>query len=120
MKPLGITGTYREPISKMGVCRIICEDCGLSKKVPAQDAEDFELWYATNFRGNRIWAVNRKHLSLLIAFFSGKIRKADFRTAGFGDYHFGTRVMVESFPKWMVLAKNRAGILKCLTKMSET
>jgi hypothetical protein len=25
---------------------------------------------------------------------------------------------VEAFPKWMILAKNRAGILKCLSELS--
>lgn len=121
MKPIGIKGSHREVTSKMGISRLICEECGLSRNVPAKETEDFEFWYAANFRGNRIWAVNKEHLSLLIDLFSGKIRKTAFRRASSVEHsHFGTRVMVESFPKWMVLAKNRHGILKCLTKMSET
>jgi hypothetical protein len=104
----------------MGVRRLLCETCGLSKEVASRNAEAYELWYVTNFRGHRIWAVNEMHLSLLISWFAGEIRKTDVRFAGFGDPHFGTRVMVESLPKWMGLAKNRSGVLKCLRKMYET
>ncbi len=120
MKPIGIKGTYREPTTKMGVRRLLCESCGLSKEVASRDAENYELWYATSFRGQRIWARNKQHLSFLISWFSGEIREADVRFAGFEKPHFETRVMVESFPKWMGLAKNRQGVLKCLAKMNET
>jgi len=39
------------------------------------------------------------------------------RFAGYTHPRFGDRVIVESLPKWMVLAKNRPGVLKCLRKM---
>ncbi|HXT12091.1 MAG TPA: hypothetical protein VN873_11055 [Candidatus Angelobacter sp.] len=118
MKAVGIEGTYREPVRKMGVHRLVCESCGLSKEVADDDTDAYELWYAAVFRGHRLWARNREHLSLLISWLSGDLRKEDVRFAGdTEDKYFGARVVVESLPKWMVLAKNRAGVLKCLRKL---
>lgn len=120
MKSSGIKGTYREPTLKMSVHRLLCKSCGLSKEVSADDGDAYELWYSANFRGHRLWAVNRRHLSLLISWLSGNLPKKDVRFAGFFDSHFGDRVVVENLPKWMVIAKNRLPILKSLRKMAET
>jgi hypothetical protein len=120
MEPAGVKGTYREPTLKNNLRRLLCKNCGLSKEFTGAGTEVYELWYATSFRGHRLWAVNRRHLSLLISWLSGRLRKGDVRFANSIDAHFGERVIVESLPKWMVLAKNRAQILKALRKMLET
>lgn len=117
MQAVGIKGTYREPTYKMGVRRLLCPSCGLSKNVTAADSEVYELWYTTGYRGRRLWAVNLEHLAFLIAWLSGEIRKSDMRFAGHTHPRFGDRIIAESLPKWMVLAKNRPGVLKCLRKM---
>jgi hypothetical protein len=109
MQPAGIKGTYREPTVKLGVRRLVCESCGLSKDVSARDSERFELWYATQFRGHRLWAVNHEQLSFLIGWLSGIGRKADLK--------LGERALVEALPKWMLLAKNRPGVLQRLQRM---
>jgi hypothetical protein len=119
MKAAGIKGTYREPTCKMGMRRLLCQSCGLSKHVPFADADAYELWYATDFRGHRLWAVNLEHLSFLISWLAGEIRKADVRFAGHAHPRFDDRVMVESLPKWMVLAKNRTAILKRLRELHD-
>jgi hypothetical protein len=119
MKPIGIKGTYREPTFKMGVHRLLCESCGLSKGGSPDNSEVYELWYVTNFRGHRLWACNHQHLSMLISWLAGDFRKQDVRFASFADRHFGMRVIAESLPKWMVIAKNRVGVLKSLRKMRE-
>jgi transcription elongation factor Elf1 len=120
MKPAGVKGTYREPTLKMGLRRLLCKSCGLSKEITTDDVDAYELWYATNFRGHRLWAVNRDHLSLLISWLSGDLPKKEVRLASSSSDHFGERVIVESLPKWMGLAKNRPQILKSLRKMYET
>jgi hypothetical protein len=121
MKSAGIKGTYREPTHGMAVRRLLCGSCGLAKDVGDEGFADYELWYTASFRGHRLWAVNLHHLALLISWLSGSLRKADVRFAsGIDDPHFGTRVMVERLPKWMVLAKNRSGVLRCLRKMYDT
>jgi hypothetical protein len=107
MHPSGKTGSYREVFIKMGVRRIVCEACGFFREVPLGESDDYELWYATDFKGHRLWARNRRHLALLTSWISGNRS----RTAA-------DRSSVEAFPKWMILAKNRAGILKCLSELS--
>ena len=64
MHPTGKTGSYREVFIKMGVKRVVCEACGLFREVPPDESDDYELWYATDFRGHRLWARNRSHLGL--------------------------------------------------------
>ena len=117
MKAVAIKGTYREPTYKMGVRRLICQSCGLSKEVTAADSDVYELWYRTGYRGHSLWAVNLEHLSFLISWLSGEIRKSDVRLAGHTHPRFDDRIIAESLPKWMVLAKNRPGVLKCLRKL---
>ena len=110
MKPVGIKGTYREPTVKLGVRRIACKVCGFAQDAQSVQESGYELWYTTDFRGHRLWAVNRKHLSFLISWFSDDLKKAELRA--------GDRAMVEVFPKWMI--KNKSGGLTCLKRMSET
>ena|ERR1043165_7130306 len=110
MRPVGIGGGYREPTFKMGAAWITCSSCGLSHEVPPEKAEAYELWYVTSFKGHRLWARNRRHLTFLIAWFSGELSKADL---GIGD-----RDTVEGFQKWMTLAKNRPGILNSLYRLA--
>ncbi len=108
MRPNGTTGSYREVFVKMGARRIVCEACGFFRDVPINESNDFELWYATDFKGHRLWARNRRHLVFLTSWISGnRLRNAADRSA------------VEDFPKWMILAKNRAGILKRLSELSK-
>ena len=107
MHPCGNSGSYREGVIKFGVRRIVCGACGFSKDVPPAESDDYELWYATEFKGHRLWARNRSHLSFLTLWISGNRSKATV-----------DRSAVEAFPKWMILAKNRAGVLKCLTDLS--
>ena len=107
MHPNGTRGSYRQVFIKMSAKRIVCESCGFFRDVPAEECDDYELWYATYFRGHRLWAGNRRHLEFLTSWISGT------RSRGAAD-----RSSVEDFPKWMILAKNRAGILKCLTELA--
>jgi len=109
MHPMGIRGTYREALTKLGARRIVCEACGFCREVPPGKSESYELWYAAYFKGRRLWARNSRHLAFLISWLSGNRSKAGLS--------IGDRAMAEAFPKWMILAKNRAGILKCLREM---
>jgi hypothetical protein len=103
-------GGSREPTLELGVGRILCGACGLCREVPAKESGDYELWYVTTFRGHRLWARNRRHLAFLISWFAGEILKTDLS--------IGDRDIVESFPKWMISAKNRAGLLRSLNRLA--
>lgn len=105
----GTKGTYREVLIKLAASRITCRACGFSNEVSADNSDDYELWYATSFKGHRLWAHNRQHLVFLISWFSGEIQKQELSV--------GDRAVVESFPKWMILGKHRPAILKCLNQM---
>jgi hypothetical protein len=107
MRPNGQTSSYREIFIKIGVRRIVCEACGFFREVPPEESDDYELWYTTDFKGNRLWARNRRHLVFLTSWISGNRSRAA-----------ADRSAVEHFPRWMILAKNRAGILKCLSELS--
>ena len=106
MYPNGNTGSYREVFIKMGVRRIACVACGFLRVVPPEESGAYELWYAADFKGHRLWARNRSHLAFLISWISGNRSRA-----------VADRSAVEAFPKWMILAKNRAAILKCLNEL---
>lgn len=107
MHPSGKRGSYREVFIKLGVRRIVCEACGLFREVPSEKCDEYELWYATYYKGHRLWAKNRRHLAFLTSWISGN------RARSVAD-----RTLVEDLPRWMILAKNRAGILKCLAELS--
>jgi hypothetical protein len=109
--PAGSHGTYREVLIKLGATRIVCKACGFCQQVPPAKSDAYELWYARNFKRHRLWARNREHLAFLISWLSG-----DRSKTGLGN---GDRAMVEAFPKWLILAKNRAGVLKCLKEMRD-
>lgn len=109
MRPSGIKGTYREPTVRLSVLRIVCKACGFAQDATPSREDEYELWYVTEFRGHRLWAINRKHLSFLISWFSDDLKKAELS--------IGDRAMVEAFPKWMI--KNKTSVLSCLKKMWE-
>jgi hypothetical protein len=106
---MGSEGTYREAMFKMGAKRIVCHLCGFCKEVPPDDSYAYELWYAMNFKGRRLWANNRRHLAFLISWLAGRRSRVGVSAQD--------RAYVEALPKWMILAKNRSGILKCLKKL---
>ena len=110
MRATGEREGYREPKIKLEAGRILCGTCGFCHEVPAEESAMYELWYVTTFRGHRLWARNRRHLAFLISWFTGAVSKA---ALGIGD-----RDMVESFPKWMISAKNRAGLLRSLNRLA--
>jgi hypothetical protein len=95
-----------------GVRCIVCEHCGLSNDVSSSNRRRYELWYACSFKGHRLWADNRRHLELLISWLSGPRRISSL------DW-FDKQILV-NLPKWMILAKNRAGVLRCLREMYES
>jgi hypothetical protein len=111
MRPAGIKGTYREAFIKLGIARLTCAACAWSEDVPPERADAYELWFATEFKGNRLWAVNRQHLEFLIDWLSGERPRVAKRWSNHTD--------VETLPKWMILAKNRPGVLKALSKLRD-
>ncbi|NOU27686.1 MAG: hypothetical protein HOO96_07270 [Polyangiaceae bacterium] len=111
MAPSGRTGTYREVLVKLGAVRISCPHCGYARDVPQREEDAYELWYATSFQGERLWATNRADLDRLIAWVAARQRPRAVFPEG---------VTIETLPKWLKNGKNRAAILKCLRRLRET
>ncbi len=65
----------------------------------------FPLWLQIDCCDNTLWAYNEKHLASLRAFIESKNR---------GEWPMKSRL-----PKWMITAKNRDIVLKCLAKLDK-
>jgi len=106
---MGIKGTYREPMVRLGAARVTCPHCGFNQTAAPGEEEAYELWYATEFEGRRLWARDRAHLDFLIAWLStgGKLP----------DHADVDRVYLEVLPKWLRARKNRAAIVERLRRL---
>ncbi len=65
----------------------------------------FPLWLQIDCCDNTLWAYNEKHLASLTAYIASKNR---------GEWPMKSRL-----PKWMITAKNRDTVLKCLAKLDK-
>lgn len=74
----------------------------------------YPLYFQASYRGKTVWALNREHLNYLIEFLS-----ADIRAVRFDHYETCKTMRTQSdlLPAFMKTAKNRAGIVKLLTKL---
>jgi transcription elongation factor Elf1 len=101
--------------------RLVCDSCGLTKEVsitsggatfiqPANQYFDCELWLAADFKGEVLWAYNPSHLEYLRKYIAASLRENTGRT-GFS--------MTEKLPKFIQIAKNRAALLKLITKIEQ-
>jgi hypothetical protein len=112
MVPVGVWGTYREALVKRGARRIICDHCGCHRELGAGHEGEYELWYATEFKGRRLWANNLPHLDFLIAWLSVKRNE---RRPGFPE-----ATSAEALPKWFKARKNQTALLACLARLRAT
>lgn len=111
MIPFGVKGTYREATVRLGAGRITCSRCGFSRTMASGEEESYELWYATDFEGHRLWARSRAHLDFLIEWLSdgGKL-------PAHGDVD---RAYLEALPKWLRARKDRAAIVARLRRLRD-
>lgn len=70
----------------------------------------FPVWLRANFRGHLFFAYSRPHLAFLEDAIAAELRPA---SPG------GGRRLRNKLPKWMLLARNRAGLLKLVQKLRE-
>lgn len=108
MEALGLKGTYREVLTRLGATKLICKACGMGKEISIENAYNYELWYVTSFKGHRLWANNKQHVLFLISWLEGK-----------ADLTIADKAMIAAFPKWLVLGKNKKEILHCLYQLIE-
>jgi ribosomal protein L37E len=69
------------------------------------------LWLSTDFRGNRLWAYNDRHLRWLESFIGADIRE--------DKLDGGSSALHAILPRWMTSTKNRTGIMTALRRLRE-
>lgn len=111
MSAVGRKGTYREALTNLIAKRIVCHVCGFCQDIAPEKSDAYELWYSADFKGHRLWAVNRALLNFLMSYISGDILDVDFSISD--------RAIVEAFPRWMILSKHKVGVLRCLKQMAD-
>lgn len=99
--------------------RLVCPKCGYSKEWQDKSIRRFRacdwyfrqpLWLQTACCGETLWAFNQAHLDYLENFVG-----AELRGNALHHHSLATRL-----PGWMVLAKNRAEILKAIARLRAT
>ena len=76
----------------------------------------YPLYFQGDFRGKKVWALNRQHLDYLIEYLSAELRAVP------ADYYrrYGTmRTQADHLPAFMKAAKNRKSLVKLLRKLQE-
>lgn len=100
--------------------RLFCVHCGYNKetttalpkngsiKTAAHLYFEAELWLKASFKHEVFWAFNAEHLEYLERYISATLREHKDRT-GF--------TLLEKLPRFYHEAKNRADLLKIITKL---
>ena len=102
----------RKSVLRMGECS--CLHCGHQWTTPA-DA-DFvirgPLWLRMACHGNVLWVLNREHLEFLEQFIGAELREERMEEVS-------SRRLSSALPRWMLAAKNRKDVMRCLGKLRE-
>jgi ribosomal protein S27AE len=131
----GAKATVRSDPDNRSQTRVTCGGCGLSRKWNG-DASSYvwgsqhanlsgvllgqpidcyfrlPLWYATDFKGEELFAYNRRHLQFLKEFIGDKLRGRRETEHGWSNRSLESRL-----PKWIQAAKNREGLLKKIEQL---
>lgn len=69
----------------------------------------YDLWYKMSCAGNVLWALNDRHLQFLRSYVGATLRTREpGRNAS----------LASMLPGWLISAKNRAEVLKCLDRLA--
>ncbi|TGE06578.1 hypothetical protein EU556_17250 [Hymenobacter fodinae] len=67
----------------------------------------YPLWYQAEYKGNVLYAYNLVHLNWLRLYLEAKLRERVQTLNGWSNQSLQSRI-----PQWMLIAKNRAAIIK--------
>jgi hypothetical protein len=70
------------------------------------------LWLKMSCCGNVLWILNREHLEFMEQFIGAGLREE--RMEG-----LSSRRLSSALPRWMLAAKNRKDVVRCLKKLRE-
>jgi hypothetical protein len=66
------------------------------------------LWLQTTCCNENLWALNPRHLDYLESYVSAELREGH-----------GHGTMASKLPRWVMSAKNREEVLRCISKLRE-
>jgi hypothetical protein len=98
--------------------RMVCSHCGYAKDWDGQmvgpvgvDATDFyfhfPLWLQISCCGQTLWALNPRHLGYMRGYVSAGLRE-----------RLKPGSMASKLPRWLMSAKNRREIVRCIDKLA--
>ncbi len=99
--------------------RLLCLQCGytkdwqkkvISRRTLCDWYFELPLWLQTPCCGETLWAFNEAHLDFLERYVEAELRETTSRVTP----------LSEKLPAWLISAKNRPEILKCLTRLRAT
>jgi hypothetical protein len=105
------------------VPRFICAACGKQRRRSSEARRNgafdphfgLPLWLQISCAGQTLWAFNRRHLSFLREYVAATDRRRPRIEEG------GPRnaVLSSRLPRWMILARHRADVLRGLDRLNE-
>ncbi|HET9837246.1 MAG TPA: hypothetical protein VFR84_03360 [Candidatus Angelobacter sp.] len=102
----------KRSVLRMGECS--CLHCGHQWSTPA--GADFvlrgPLWLRMSCHGNVLWILNREHLDFMEEFIGAELREERMEEVS-------SRRLSSALPRWMLAAKNRKDVMRCLGKLRE-
>jgi len=97
--------------------RLVCEHCGYTqnwqgREVGSTDLSDYyfhrPLWLQTPCCNETLWALNTRHLDFLERYVAAELREGQ-----------GHGTLASKLPQWIMSAKNRDDVLKCIRRLRE-
>jgi hypothetical protein len=102
----------RHTVLRTGHCS--CLHCGHQWIVSAglQFFTRGPLWLRMPCHGNVLWILNRPHLEFMEQFIGAELREERMEERS-------SRRLSSALPRWMLAAKNRKDVMRCLGKLRE-
>ena len=102
----------KRSVLRLGECS--CLHCGHQWSTRA--GSDFvtrgPLWLRMPCHGNVLWILNREHLDFMEQFIGAELREERMEERS-------SRRLSSALPRWMLAAKNRKDVVRCLAKLRE-
>ncbi len=105
--------------------RFCCVNCaivqssqlsGWSENLPVDWIFHYPLWLQTDCCGQTLWAYNFDHLSFLESYIAAKLRIGIIASDS-KEVSYRNSTLASRLPRWMIQAKNRDEVLKCIDKL---
>jgi hypothetical protein len=112
------------------LARLVCEHCGYTKDKTDSECDTADpvdgyfclpLWLQIPCCGHTLWAFNERHLELVERYVAADLRETSDMTRSHTNIrpHYWT-TLTASLPEWIIQAKHRDEVLRCIAKLRQT